>query len=308
MKKLFISIVMLAGIYSLAFGQTPQSSGWVKIGEKSVNLSEDHGIFDFDKDREKTINANEKYSAIRFKAKDATVNLTDIIVEYEDGKKQNLSINSPVRAENESRIVNLDSKDKKLDKITFNYQKDESARADKAKVELWGLKSGVSGIGSMGQAESAGTRADRADRSMQSTRTDRSMESSDRSVLEYDFDSDAWEKIGEKTVNLSEDRGIFDFDKDREKSINANEKYSAIRFKAEDAKVNLTDIEVEYDDGKKQNLTLDSPIKADSESKVVRLESTDKKVEKIIFSYQKDESAREDKAKVELWGLKADRK
>jgi hypothetical protein len=258
-------------------------------------------------DREKTINANEKYSAIRFKAKDATVNLTDIEVEYEDGKKQNLSINSPVRAESESKIVNLESKDKKLDKITFNYQKDETARADKAKVELWGLKASAgSGIGSMGQSEStSSTRTDRqTDRSMQKDRTDRSMQSSDM----LDLDSDAWEKLGEKTVNLSEDRGIFDFDKDREESVNANEKYSAIRFKAEDAKVNLTDIEVEYEDGKIQNLNLESPISAESKSNVVRLESKDKKVDKVTFRYQKDETAREDKAKVEVWGLKADHK
>lgn len=150
MKKLFISIMLAAGIYSLAMGQQSSESkdkGWEKIGEKTVNLSENHGIFTWNTDREKSINADEKYSAIKFKAKDATVNLTNVEVLYENGKKQDLSINSPVQPNSESKMVSLDSKEK-LDKITFNFKKDNTTKVDKAKVELWGLKAGSgSGMG-----------------------------------------------------------------------------------------------------------------------------------------------------------------
>ena len=105
----------------------------------------------------KTVNANEKYSALKFKAKDATVKMTNVEVQFEDGQKQNLSINSPVMVNSESKVVNLDSKNKKLDKITFNFQKDESAGADKAKVELWGLKSSA---GSAGMGQKSGSDVD----------------------------------------------------------------------------------------------------------------------------------------------------
>jgi hypothetical protein len=48
----------------------------------------------------------------------------------------------------------LDSK-AKLDKITFNYAKNASATDNKAKIELWGLKSGSStGMGSRDQNKS----------------------------------------------------------------------------------------------------------------------------------------------------------
>jgi hypothetical protein len=159
MKKLFLSIMIAAGLFGLVSGQVTQSQsteskdqdkkdGWEKIGEKTVNLSEESGIFNWDTDREKTINANEKYSAIKFKAKDATVNLTNIEVEYEGGKKQDLSLIGPVMANSESKVVKLESGDKKLDKITFNYKKDVTAIEDKVKVELWGLKAdAASGMG-----------------------------------------------------------------------------------------------------------------------------------------------------------------
>lgn len=167
MKKIFLSIMLAAGLYSLAIGQqstpsksssstskssstTSMNSNWEKIGEKTVNLSENHGIFNWNTDREKSINADEKYSAIKFKAIDEPVNLTNVEVQYDNGKKQDLTVNSPVKANSESKVLNLNSKEK-LDKVTFNFKKDNASTKEKAKVELWGLKSGsASGMGSQG--------------------------------------------------------------------------------------------------------------------------------------------------------------
>ena len=153
MKKIFLSLMVMAGIYGLAFGQQGSQSSasaddpnWEKIGEKTVDLSMDRGIFDWNTDREKSVNASEKYSAIKFKAKDATVNLTNVEVEFDDGKKQDLNINSPVQVNSESKVLTLNNQSE-LDKITFNFKKDETARDDKAKIEVWGLKSQSSGMG-----------------------------------------------------------------------------------------------------------------------------------------------------------------
>jgi hypothetical protein len=155
MKKLFLSIMLAAGIYGLAIGQqsSPKDAGWVKIGEKTVNLSENHGIFNWNTDREKTINANDKYSAIKFKAIDEPVNLTNVEVQYGNGKKQDLPLNTTVQVNNESKVVNIDGKEK-LDKITFNFKQDNMAKAEKAKVELWGLKAASgTGMGEQNQPE-----------------------------------------------------------------------------------------------------------------------------------------------------------
>jgi hypothetical protein len=166
MKKVLMSMMLILGVCGLTFGQQATHSessqsqmtmqqdkdaGWEKIGTKTINLSEERGIFNWDTDREKSISANEKYSAIRFKSKDASVNLTHVEVEYEDGKKENLHIDSPLQANANSKVLSLGNENKELDKITFNYQKDESAPQDRVQVEVWGLKSdAASGMGRSG--------------------------------------------------------------------------------------------------------------------------------------------------------------
>lgn len=141
---------MAVGILSLAYGQQSSQSkdaNWEKIGETTINLTEDYGIFDWDRDREETINANDKYSAIKFKAKDAKVNLSNVEVQYENGKKENLKLESAISADAESKQMKLDTR-QELDQVTFNFIKDENARSDKAVIEVWGLKAGASGMGS----------------------------------------------------------------------------------------------------------------------------------------------------------------
>lgn len=150
MKRMLFSILMAIGILSLAYGQQSSQSkdaNWVKIGETTINLSEDYGIFDWDRDREETINANDKYSAIKFKAKDAKVNLSSVEVQYDNGKKENLKLESAISADAESKQMKLDTR-QELDQVTFNFIKDENARSDKAVIEVWGLKAGASGMGS----------------------------------------------------------------------------------------------------------------------------------------------------------------
>jgi hypothetical protein len=139
---------MFAGIFGLVMGQYSQTQSndkWEKIGEKTVDLNQDQGIFNWNTDREETVNANDQYSAIKFKVKDATVNLTNVEVVYENGKKQDLTLNKAIQANSESKTITLDNQEK-LDKITFNFGKGQSATADKANIEVWGMKAGSSGM------------------------------------------------------------------------------------------------------------------------------------------------------------------
>lgn len=154
MKKILVMVFLAVafGLSGLTYGQqTSKDKGdWEKIGEATLNLSEDYGIFDWDRDRIESVSANEKYSAIKFKAKDAKVNLTNVEVEYENGKKEDLKLQSSLNVNSESKALPLDTR-QELDKVTLNFLKDESARADKAVVEIWGLKSGASGMGQRDQ-------------------------------------------------------------------------------------------------------------------------------------------------------------
>lgn len=159
MKKILVSLMVAMGFFTLGFGQQGsqyqsesqlKQAGWEKIGQTTINLSNDYGIFDWDRDREETINANNKYSTIMFRAKDATVNLTDVEVQYDNGQKEDLKLGTAIDANSNSEQLKLDTR-QDLSKITFNFMKDENASPDKAVIEVWGRKSGSSGMGQQGE-------------------------------------------------------------------------------------------------------------------------------------------------------------
>lgn len=147
MKRMLFTIFIAAGVMSLTYGQQQsKDAGWEKIGQTTINLTEDYGIFDFDRDREESISANDKYSVIKFRAKDAKVNLSNVEVQYENGTKENLKLESAIDANTDSKQLKLDTR-QDLDKVTFRFMKDESAVADEAVIEVWGMKEGGSGMG-----------------------------------------------------------------------------------------------------------------------------------------------------------------
>ena len=180
MKKVFMSLLFTAGISGMILGQATQSQstpsqsgtsssmqsdkdskdGWQKIGEKSVDLSKDKDELSF--------NTSDKFTAIKFKSKEGTLNLSNVELQYEDDSKQTVNLESPIRAGSESKVVSLSNTDKKLDKVTFNFKKEagmaaESDTKDKAKVEVWGLKdkSGT-GMGSRSSGSQSGSDVNRS--------------------------------------------------------------------------------------------------------------------------------------------------
>ena len=186
MKKVFMSLLLAGGISGMLLGQAAQSQstqsqsstsssmqsdkdskkdskdGWQKIGEKSIDLSKDKDELSF--------NSNDKFSAIKFKTKEGTVNLSNVELQYEDDSKQTVNFESPLRAESESKVVSLSNTDKKLDKVTFNYKKDAAGMAAgqaagdaKVKVEVWGLKDkSDSGMGSRSSGSQSGSEMNRS--------------------------------------------------------------------------------------------------------------------------------------------------
>ena len=132
--------------------------GWTKIGETTVDMSEARD--------EIAVSGSEKFSSIKLKVTDASmIELEDVQVEYEGGEKQKIEMDTPLNTTTgESNVIQLDSEEKNVKKITFEYKtravwkdnedlsetkdaagdvKDavKDVKDSKAKVEVWGLKS-----------------------------------------------------------------------------------------------------------------------------------------------------------------------
>ena len=105
-----------------------------------------------------------------------------------------------------------------------------------------------------------------------------------------------WHKIGETTVN-------FDTDRD-EVSVSGADKFAALKFKVMDVPIHLMSMEVYFDDGNKQDLNVNFPIKPKGESRVIEFEGGERDLKKVVFVYKTITNRNDREAHVEIWGLK----
>ena len=109
-------------------------------------------------------------------------------------------------------------------------------------------------------------------------------------------DKTGWHKIGSRTID-------FKNDKDEITVIGAD-KFSSIKFKVNDAPLNLQNVEVYYETGDKQDIAVNSPIGPTMESKSYDLNGGERSLKKIAFDYNTLPNIKEEKAEIEVWGLK----
>ena len=109
-------------------------------------------------------------------------------------------------------------------------------------------------------------------------------------------DKTGWHKIGETTVN-------FQKEKDEILVVGAD-RFAAIKFKVTDAPIDLKDLEVYYESGDKQDVKINMPIKMAGESRVIDLNGGERNLKKIVFVYKTLPNRKDEKAHVEIWGLK----
>lgn len=115
-------------------------------------------------------------------------------------------------------------------------------------------------------------------------------------------DKTGWHKIGETKV---------DFTKEREEVIVMGaDKFASIKFKVTEAPIDLTSIEVFYESGDNQMVSIGYPIKAPGESRLIDLNGGERSIKKIVLMYKTIPNYKDKKAHVEIWGNKtnADKK
>ena len=110
-------------------------------------------------------------------------------------------------------------------------------------------------------------------------------------------DKSGWHKIGEVTANFkTETESIVVLGKDQFKSL---------KLKVTDAPINIESVQVVYESGEKEDLTVQSELQAGNETKVLDLKNSSKEIDKVVFKYKTMPSYRNEKAHVELYGLKS---
>jgi hypothetical protein len=139
MKKfIVIMFLAIAGNYFSASAQKPEvivtdKSGWHKIGETTVDLTKE-------KD-ELLVMGADRFASIKLKVSEAAIDLQDLEIFFEAGDKQDVMVRTPIQAGGESRAIDLkNGAERSIKKIVFVYKTIPDQKNEKAKVEVWGLK------------------------------------------------------------------------------------------------------------------------------------------------------------------------
>jgi hypothetical protein len=137
MKKLCFVLLVTFLAASVIQAQKPEvvttkKPGWHKIGDATVD-------FKSDRDEFVIVGAN-KFRAIRVKVKDAPIHIEDLKVRFEGDAMEDVPLRSQLRAGSESRVINLRNTNAELRKVEFVYHTIPNSKAERAQVELWGLK------------------------------------------------------------------------------------------------------------------------------------------------------------------------
>jgi hypothetical protein len=137
MKKTLF--VLLATVFSVSLLQAQQPvvvtnkhAGWHKIGDAKVD-------FKSDKDKFIIIGAD-RFKSVKVKVMDAPVRIDDMEIQYEGGKKESVSFRTALKPGHESKVIALKNHSAELRNVEFVYHTIPNSHAEKATIELWGMK------------------------------------------------------------------------------------------------------------------------------------------------------------------------
>ena len=138
MKKAIVFMLLaVAGVSGQLAAQKPavivnDKSGWHKIAETTVDFSRDHD--------EVAVLIADKFSTLKFKVTDASIQLIDLEIMYESGDNQKVPIGYEIKSMGESKTIDLNGGERAIKRIAFNYKTVPNSKDKKAHVEIWGMK------------------------------------------------------------------------------------------------------------------------------------------------------------------------
>jgi len=137
MKKVSIILCLLCVTLIAAMAQEPaimfsNKPGWHKIGEVKADFKMENESI--------AVMGADKFKSILLKVTDAPINIANVEVIYESGEKENFDVKKEMQANSETRVIDLKSPNQEIKKVTFTYKTMPNSKADKAHVELYGLK------------------------------------------------------------------------------------------------------------------------------------------------------------------------
>lgn len=139
MKQVLLITLFISAFSAQMIAQKPgvvlsKKAGWHKIGETVVNFKAETD--------EIVVLGADRFSFLKIKVEEAPIYLTSFQIYFEDGNAQSADAGMEIKAAGETEIVKLTGGEQHVKKVVFRYRTAEGHQDKRARVELWGLKSG----------------------------------------------------------------------------------------------------------------------------------------------------------------------
>jgi hypothetical protein len=109
-------------------------------------------------------------------------------------------------------------------------------------------------------------------------------------------DKPGWHKIGEVKADFKmENQSI---------SVLGKDKFQSILLKVTDAPINIESLQVFYESGEMEEIDVKNELKAGAETRKIDLKGGQAAIKKVMFTYKTLPNQQDEKAHVELYGLK----
>ena len=109
-------------------------------------------------------------------------------------------------------------------------------------------------------------------------------------------DKPGWHKIGEVKADFKMDSESI--------AVLGKDQFKAIKLKVTDAAMNIQKVTVFFESGSTQEIPVNGVLKAGVETGEYKLQSPTEEIKKVTFTYKSEPNASNEKAHVELYGLK----
>jgi hypothetical protein len=105
-----------------------------------------------------------------------------------------------------------------------------------------------------------------------------------------------WQKIGDAKVDFKSDQDKF--------IIVGADRFKSVKVKAFDAGVRIDEMQIHYEGGAKESVTVGADLNPGEESKEIALKNNSAELKRVVFVYKTIANSGAEKGRIELWGMK----
>jgi hypothetical protein len=105
-----------------------------------------------------------------------------------------------------------------------------------------------------------------------------------------------WHKIGEVKASFKMENESI--------SVLGADRFKSIKLKVTDAPINIERLQVFYESGEMEDINVKSELKPGAETHTIDLKGSTQELKKVVFTYKTISNSKDEKAHVELYGLK----